>query len=69
MGDLKLYGKNEKQFDTLLNTVHIFGEDIGMEYGINKCGVLIMKRGKLIHSVGIEIPSGDRIEEIEVDNG
>ena len=40
-----------------------------MEFGISKCGVLVMKKGKLIHSEGIEIPSGDRIKEIDADDG
>jgi len=46
MDDLKLYGKNEKQVDTLVNTLCIFSKDIGMEFRISKCAVLIMKRGK-----------------------
>ena len=69
MDDLKLFGKTEKQLDSLMNTVRIFSEDIRMEFGISKCGVLVMKKGKLIHSEGIEIPSGDRIKEIDADNG
>ena len=40
-----------------------------MEFCISKCGVLVMKKGKLIHSEGIEMPSGDRIKEIDADNG
>ena len=28
MNDLKLYGKNEKQVDTLINTVRVFSSDI-----------------------------------------
>ena len=42
MDDLKLYGKNEKQTDTLVNTVRIFSKDIVMEFGISKCAVLIV---------------------------
>ena len=33
MDDLKLYGKNMKQLDTLINTVRIFSSDIGMIFG------------------------------------
>ena len=69
MDDLKLFGKTEKQHDTLMNTVYIFSEDIRMEFGISKCRVLVMKEGKLIHSEGLEIQSGDRIKEIEADKG
>ena len=45
MGDLKLFGKSEDQIDRL---VIIFIEDIGMEFGLKKCGVVIRKKGKLV---------------------
>ena len=34
MDDLKLFGKRKKQIDSLVQTVHIFSEDIGMQFGI-----------------------------------
>ena len=45
MGDLKLYVKNEKGFDLLAQAVRIFSDDIGMEFGIDKCPTLVLKRG------------------------
>ena len=69
MDDLKVFGKNEKELDVLLNTVRVFSEDIRMEFGINKCGVLVMKRGRLSRTVGIEMPSGDMIKEIDTELG
>ena len=57
MDDLKLYGKSEKQVDTLLNTVRVFSQDIGMQFGINKCAVLVLKRGKVVRCEGIEMPN------------
>ena len=36
-----------------------------MEFGIKKCGTLILKRGKVVRFDGIELPSGDKIKEIE----
>ena len=45
MDDLKLFEKNEDQIDNLVYTVRIFPEDMKMEFGLPKCGVLIMKRG------------------------
>ena len=65
MDDLKLYGRNEKQIDTLINTVRIFSIDIGMQFGIDKCTVLVMKRGKLVLCDGIEMPDGNSIREVE----
>ena len=46
MDDLKLYAKSEEQEKTLVGTVHVFSTDIGMEFGIRKCGILTTKRGK-----------------------
>ena len=42
MDDLKLFGKNEKEVDSLVSTVKMISEDIGMEFGINKCGTATM---------------------------
>ena len=69
MDDLKLFGKTESQLDTLLNKVHIFSQDIKMEFGISKCGILLMKRGKLAKIDGITVPTGEKIEEIDKDKG
>ena len=65
MDDLKIYGKNEREINALTSTVDIFSTDIGMEFGIKKCGTQILKRGKVVRSDGIELPSGEKIKEIE----
>ena len=65
MDDLKLYGKNERQVDTLVHTVRVFSEDIGMQFGINKCAVLIMKKGKMTKCEGIKMPYGSLIRNID----
>ena len=65
MDDLKLFGKNEDQIDSLVNTVNICSGDIGMEFGLRKCGILTLKRGKVVRSEGIELPSGEVMREVE----
>ena len=65
MDDLKLFAKDEREINGLLSTVQIFSNDIQMEFGIKKCGILIMERGKAISTEGIELPSGDTIKDIE----
>ena len=57
MDDLKLYAKNEKGLDSLAQTVRIFS-DIGMEFVIDKCAILAVKRGKIAKFDGISFPSG-----------
>ena len=46
MDDIKLLAKNEKEVETLIHTVRIYSWDIGMEFGIEKCAMLVMKSGK-----------------------
>ena len=65
MDDLKLFAKSKKQIDSLIQTVHIFSEDIRIQFGIKKCGVLIMERGKVIRTDGIRLPGGQDMKEID----
>ena len=46
MDDPKLFGKSDGQIDSLVQTVFAFSEDIGMEFGLMKCGVVILKKGE-----------------------
>ena len=50
-----------------MSTLEVFSQDIGMEFGIKKCGAIIMNRGKVKSTDGIELPSGEKIREIEED--
>ena len=63
MDDLKLYSKSEEQIDSLIQTTYIFSTDIRMEFGIRKCGVLVLKRGRIVRCDGIELPN-DEIKEV-----
>ena len=48
MDDLKLFGKRNDQIDSLVQTVFIFSEDIGAEFGLKKGRVVILKKGNLL---------------------
>ena len=65
MDDLKLYGKNSNQIASLVQAVWNYPEDIGMKFGIDKCAVLELERGRLVRSEGIELNeermSGERM--------
>ena len=65
MDDLKLFTKIKNQIDSLVQTVHIFSEDIGMQFGIKKCGVLIMERGKVVRIDDIRLPDGQDMKDID----
>ena len=62
MDAFKLYSRSEKGLDSLVQTIHVFSEDIGMECGIEKCAMLVMERGKIMKSVGVELPCGKVIK-------
>ena len=65
MDDLKLYNPSEKGLHSLVQTICVFSEDIGMEFGIEKCAPLVMEKGKIVKSVGIELPDGKVIKSLQ----
>lgn len=67
--DLKLFGKNENQLDTMILTVPVFSEDIKMEFAVSKCAVLVMNRGKLINTNGINLPNQECIKALGEEEG
>ena len=48
-----------------MSTLDVFSQGIDVEFSIKKCGVIIMNRGKVKSTDGIELPSGENIREIE----
>ena len=51
--------------NSLAQKVCVFSEDIGMEFGIEKCAMLVMEKGKIVKSVGIELPDGKVIKSLQ----
>ena len=45
MDDIKLFAKNVKELETLILAVRIYSQDIGVEFGIEKYAMLVMKSG------------------------
>ena len=41
-----------------------YSQDIGMEFGIEKCAMLVMKSGKQHLTDGMELPSQDKIRTL-----
>ena len=48
MDDLKLYSRNEKELDLLVQTIRIFSKDLGMKFGIEKQAMLVIEKGKIV---------------------
>ena len=64
MDDLKMFAKNKNEIERLVSTVQVISQDIGMQFGVKKCGVTIMKRGKLVECEDIELTNGESIKEV-----
>ena len=65
MDDLKLYGSNDNEIDSLVEVIMIVSGNIGMQFGIDKCDELKMKRGQQVHCEGIDLGDGAVIEEAD----
>ena len=64
MDDIKLFAKKEKELETLIHTVRIYSQDMGMEFGIEKCAMLVMKSSKRHMTDGMEVPNQDKIRTL-----
>ena len=64
MDDIKLFAKNEKELETLILAFRIYSQDIGMEFGIDKCAMLVMKSGKRHMIDRMELPNHHKIKTL-----
>ena len=64
MDDIKLFAKNEKELETLIHVVRIYSQVIRMDFGIEKCAMLVMKSGKRYLKDGMELPNQDKIRTL-----
>ena len=63
-GQHQIVCKNAKEFEILIQVERISSQDIGMEFGIEKCVMLIMKSEKHEMTKGIELPNQDKIRTL-----
>ena len=61
MYNTKEFVKNEKELETLIETIRIYSQNIGMEFGMEKCAMLIMKNEKGESEEGIELQNQEYI--------
>ena len=68
MDDLKLYGKTKSDIESLISTVRLFGDDISMRFGLQKCASIVLKRGKRVEDEGIQLVDDKVIEDVGIEN-
>ena len=61
MDDLKVYAKNRMQLSSLLETVKIYSDDIGMQFGLDKCAVIDVKKGSVTMTENLEMMEGEEV--------
>ena len=59
MDDLKLFGWNERELKKLVDVVGVCSRDIGVEFGLDKCVVLLIRNGVKVRSEGIVLLNAD----------
>ena len=64
MDDVKLYASKSDEIDSLVQTMRVCTQDRGMKFGIKKCATLILKRGKISCSEGINLGNNEIIGEV-----
>ena len=68
MDDLKLYADSDPNLNKLLNIVHKFSNDIGMNFGLDKCAKCTLKKGKKAVSENFQLEDGSNITDLSEDS-
>ena len=55
--DIKLFAENKKELETQTQAERKYSQDIGMDFGIEKCAMLIIKSRKRHMIEGMELPN------------
>lgn len=62
---MKLFARNYIELEGLLKTVKYFSDDIGMEFGLDKCAKATILRGSLQQTSTISLDPGVTIKDLE----
>lgn len=62
MDVLKVYGKKKAEIESLLPTVQLISQDVGIELGSRN---VVLKRVKLCKSEGLKLISGQTIKKVD----
>ena len=67
MDNLKLYAKSERKLDLFTQTIRAFSDDVSTVFGLEKCVVLVVKKGKIVRREGIQLPDEMHMGEVNFD--
>jgi hypothetical protein len=64
MDDLKLIGKTGEELQKQMQRVRTYSDDIHMEFRLDKCANIVLKKGKLVHSQNLILDNRE-IQQLE----
>ena len=64
MDDVKLYTSKSDEIDSLVQMIRVCTQDLGLKFGIKKCTTLVLKRGKMSYTEGINLGNIEIIGEM-----
>ena len=62
--DIKIFARKKKELENLIQTVKIYSQDRGMEFGAEKCASSIMTKSKNETTEGTEPPTQESIRTL-----
>ena len=65
MDDLKIFSKDHKSMQMCVSIVETFSRDIGMEFGIEKCATIEIKKGKVTRGGDIALLDGVEMQSLK----
>ena len=64
MDNSKLYAKSERKLDLFTQTIRAFADDVSTVFGLEKCAILVVKKGKIVRKEGIQLPDEMHMGEV-----
>ena len=65
MDDLKFFARNDNELTGLFDTVKKFSDDMGMQFGLDKCAKVTFIKGKIVKAENITLDVSTTIKELE----
>ena len=65
MDDVKVFAKNDLQLGQIINIIKEFSDDIHMQFGLDKCAKITIKKGKYIAGENIILNEQEQIQNLE----
>ena len=68
MDDLKLFADSDPNLNKLIQIVHKFSADIGMDFGLDKCAKCTLKKDKKAATENFQLENGTSIADLREDS-